>query len=201
MQDRMYETEKEKIESLSNKSAKIQKITTTLAGLISAMVAAIAISLYVGALFDGSKTYSRSELSGMVVRTEQVIEEQNKAIESLKSGIKTISSSLNTLSSLPEGSEWKIETSKITEKVAHIEEKLNALESALTVDPAKALAIPILRKDLDSAELSLRSELLQTKSEVDRIYDQNKWFLGLMFTMALSVLGMAVSSFVSRKDS
>ena len=62
------------------------------------------------------------------------------------------------------------------------------------------MAIPILRKDLDNAEKSIRAELRQTNSEIDRIYDQNKWFIGLMLTMALSVIGMAVSSFVGRKD-
>jgi hypothetical protein len=159
------------------------------------------LSLTVNLFFDKSKTFSRSALSKKLIDTELVINSQASAISVLQSEVNKISSSLISLSSLPEGTEWKVETSQISEKVSRIQGKLAALEAALTLDPAKALAIPILRKDLDNTEKNLRAELLQTKSEIDRIYDQNKWFLGLMFTMALSVLGMAVSSFVSRKDS
>ena len=202
MQDRMRESElEEKKEKLRKKSERIRTLTTTIAGSTSAVAVAATISLSVGLFFDQSKTFSRSELTEKLLSTEQIISSQGKTITSLQTDLKNISSSLNTLHSLPEGSEWKIEASTISEKVSDIDEKLVALESALTLDPAKALAIPILRKDLESTEKNLRAELLQTKSEINRIYDQNKWFLGLMFTMALSVLGMAVSSFVSRKDS
>jgi len=198
----MRESEQEeKVERFRSKSERIRTLTTTIAGSTSAIAAVMALSLSVGFIFDEKKTFSRSELSEKLVMTEQIITNQNKKIIGLQADVKEISSSLSTLSSLPEGSEWKIEASTILERVSRIDGKLAALESALTLDPAKALAIPILRKDLESAEENLRSELLQTKSEINRIYDQNKWFLGLMFTMALSVLGMAVSSFVSRKDS
>lgn len=202
MQDRMHESElREKQENLRKKSAKIQRLTTTIAGSTSAIAVATTLSLSVGLFFDEKKTFSRSELSEKLVSVEQHISSQNKTISSLQVELKGISSSLSTLSRFPKGSEWEIEASRISEQISYIDGKLAALESALTLDPAKALAIPILRKDLDNAEENIRAELLQTKSEIDRIYDQNKWFLGLMFTMALSVLGMAVSSFVSRKDS
>lgn len=35
---------------------------------------------------------------------------------------------------------------------------------------------------------------------IDRMYDQNKWFIGLIFTIALSVLGMSASNFFNKKD-
>jgi cell division protein FtsL len=202
MLDRMHESEQEeRKENLRKRTVKIQKLTTTIAGSISAIAVVATLSLTVNLFFDKSKTFSRSALSKKLIDTELVINSQASAISVLQSEVNKISSSLISLSSLPEGTEWKVETSQISEKVSRIQGKLAALEAALTLDPAKALAIPILRKDLDNTEKNLRAELLQTKSEIDHIYDQNKWFLGLMFTMALSVLGMAVSSFVSRKDS
>ncbi|TMN94311.1 hypothetical protein [Pseudoalteromonas sp. S558] len=201
MQERMANTEREEqIENLRKKTEKVQKFTSTIAGVISAVAVGVTVSLSSGIFFDQKTTYTRAELSDKLVMAEETMKAQSKQLTKLKSDIKTIDISLNTLTSLPEGSEWKIEVSKVSESVSKIDVKLAALESALTLNPEKALAIPILRKDLDNAKESLRTELLQTKSEIDRIYDQNKWFLGLMFTMALSVLGMAISSFVGRKD-
>lgn len=118
----------------------------------------------------------------------------------LQDDLSRVQSGLTNISSLPEGHEWKTEASEIKHHVSSLSAKLTALENALTVDPSKALAVPILRKDLDNAEKNLKAELLQTRAEIDRMYDQNKWFIGLMFTIALSVLGMAASSFFNRKD-
>jgi hypothetical protein len=32
--------------------------------------------------------------------------------------------------------------------------------------------------------------------QIDRIYDLNKWFIGLMFTMAIGLIGLAISNFM-----
>ncbi len=107
---------------------------------------------------------------------------------------------LDLISEVPESHGWKIQASDLTNQTQEIKASLQALENALTVNPEKALAVPILRKDLDNVEKSLRSELQQTRNEINRMYDLNKWFIGLMFTMAVSVLGIAISSFFNRND-
>lgn len=201
MQERMENSkQEEELENLRKKSEKIQKFTSTIAVVISAAAIGITVSLSFSLFFDKKTTYTRSELSQKLVEAEKVISSQDAQLTQLKTDINLIQSSLAALSALPEGSKWKTEASKISQDVATIDTKLSSLESALTLNPEKALAIPILRKDLDNAEKSIRAELRQTNSEIDRIYDQNKWFIGLMLTMALSVIGIAVSSFVGRKD-
>ena len=201
MQERMENTEHEEhLENLRKKSERLQKFTSTIAGVISAAAVGISLLLTTNLFFDQKKTLTRGELSEKLIVAEEIIANQNEKLIKLQSDLKLIGSSIDTLTNLPEGSEWKIEASKISQSVIKIDGKLSALEAALTLNPEKALAIPILRKDLDNVKQSIHSELRQTKSEIDRIYDQNKWFLGLMFTMALSVLGMAISSFIGRKD-
>lgn len=190
----------ERLKELKKKSERVRVFTATVAGSVSAIAVGITLSLALGLFSDEKKVFSRNELTEKLIKTESVNEQQAKRIEQLEKELKGIGTSLNTLSSLPEGSEWKTEASKITQRISQTENKLGALGSALTVNPAKALAMLILRKDLENTEENLRTELLHTKSEINRIYDQNKWFLGLMFTMALSVLGTAVSNFVSKKD-
>jgi hypothetical protein len=200
MPESVNEIELEVLNKLKAKNEKIQKFTTGVAGTISALALGITVSLFFGFFTDGQKSLTGNELNEKVIVIETNIEKQTKYISNMKSEIINLGDSLDSLSNLPEGSQWKTEASKISQRVVNIEDKLTALEQALTLDPAKALAIPILRKDLDNAEENIRNELKQTKAEIDRIYDQNKWFIGLMLTMALSVLGMAVGSFFGRKD-
>jgi hypothetical protein len=62
-------------------------------------------------------------------------------------------------------------------------------------DVEKTLSVPLLRKDLDQINSELTENLAATSKDIDRIYDQTKWFLGLMGTMAIGILGLAISNF------
>lgn len=179
---------------------KMSKITSWIAGVTSTMAIGLTISMAAGLFFDKTKTLSREELSSKIIKIENQGHVQYADISSIKAELESLKKGLETVSSLPKGTEWKAEASKIAQQLSGVSNRMSELESALTVNPGKALAVPILRKDLDSAEKSLRAELMQTRAEIDRIYDQNKWFIGLMFTVALSVLGMAVSTISNRKD-
>lgn len=159
---------------------------------------AIGAGLVFSVFFSEQIPLSRAELTNKVITIESRLEEQEVILAKVQTSIESISSTLNTLSALPENKEWSLEAKKLENNIELVSNKLINLESALTADPAKALAVPILRKDLDNAEKSIRAELSQTKSNIDRIYDQNKWFIGLVFTIALSVFGMAIGSFFKK---
>ena len=81
--------------------------------------------------------------------------------------------------------------------------RLAALEKSLLDNPEKALSVPLLRQDLENLKLSYRSDGAEYTRQIDRVYDQNKWFIGLMFSMALGLIGLAISNFLQiqkRKD-
>lgn len=179
---------------------RLRRLTSLVAGITSSVAIAGTVALAVGFFFGETKTFSREELSLKVADVERSNQKQNDEISQIRNELDEIGASIQAFSELPESAKWNAEASKIRHKLNIVSNRLSSLESALTVDPSKALAVPILRKDLDNAEKGLRSELEQTRAEIDRIYDQNKWFIGLMFTIALSVLGMAVSSVFGRKD-
>jgi hypothetical protein len=74
--------------------------------------------------------------------------------------------------------------------------QVDKLDDAIGQSPEKALAIPMLKKDVDDLKDDYRRDTDNTQGEINRVYDQNKWFIGLMFTMALGLLGLAVSNFL-----
>lgn len=77
--------------------------------------------------------------------------------------------------------------------VAKLEARLSALEAAILDNPEKALSLPLVRKDLN--EISKREAEYRTslKSEIDRLYEQQKWMLGGIGTVLLAVAGGAIS--------
>lgn len=134
-----------------------------------------------------------NEIKINYTKTARELKDSQKDIELIKSEIKI-------LSTKPLNTNWSLESDKLKQRVSSIEARLAALEVALTVDPAKSLAIPLLRKDLDNTQAAFKIELAQSKSEVDRVYDQNKWFISMMVTVAVAVLGMAVNNFFAKKS-
>ena len=50
--------------------------------------------------------------------------------------------------------------------------------------------------DFDNLKVSYQSEMLELPQEVSRVYDLNKRFIGLMFTMAIGIIGYDVTNFM-----
>lgn len=178
-----------------------KKWSNIVAGMASSIAVAATVAMSIGLVFESdSRTLGNKELTVEVASMKTEVIDSKVALKKLENELTEVKVGLNSLSSLPDEQKWKIEVSKLHANVSVLSEKLTALESALTTDPAKALAVPILRKDLENTEKTLKLELLRTRAELERMYDQNKWFIGLMFTIALSVLGMVASSWFNRKD-
>jgi hypothetical protein len=94
-----------------------------------------------------------------------------------------------------------VEAAKLRAQVESLTKQLQLLNDAIGQSPEKALAVPMLRKDLDNLRDSYHHDLDSIQSEISRVYDQNKWFIGLMLTMALGLLGLAVSNFLQLRKS
>jgi hypothetical protein len=87
----------------------------------------------------------------------------------------------------------------IRSQIADLTNRLGHLEAAVMADPAKALGVPLLRQDLENLRSVYLRDSETAVKQIDRIYDQNKWFIGLMGTMALGLISLAVSNFLQTK--
>jgi len=87
----------------------------------------------------------------------------------------------------------------LDQTIKRLEKRLLVLEESVSLNPEKALSIPLLRKDVLILEKSVSNDVSMLKREVDRVYDQGKWFIGLMVTMLLTIIGLAVSTLVSTR--
>lgn len=129
-----------------------------------------------------------------------LLQQTQQKIDSITQNVKDMEKELQVSRELLE----KIKsTAPAPLQIAHIHVQLDSLQAhmkmlddAIGQSPDRALAVPLLRKDLDNLKDSYHRDLDNTQAEINRVYDQNKWFLGLMFTMALGLIGLAVSNFL-----
>ena len=82
---------------------------------------------------------------------------------------------------------------KIAADVESLNNRMNSLSTAILASPERALAIPLLRKDIDGISKRMEELRVQGKSDMDRLYDQQKWMLGGIGTVLLAVAGGAIT--------
>ena len=116
------------------------------------------------------------------------------AITVFERRLDTVEKQVKALQTVPDGTKAHAEVAALKDVTEDIDGRLSHLEAALGQDPASALSIPLLKRDvqgLRDASDALEGEI---DKQVDRIYDQNKWFIGLMLTFAIALIGLVVSN-------
>lgn len=81
-----------------------------------------------------------------------------------------------------------------------IDGRLSVIEQAVLDNPAKALQLTLLSREMNNLKANYQSDFESMRQEIGRIYDLNKWFIGLMFTMAIGLLSLAVSNFIKKPE-
>jgi hypothetical protein len=82
--------------------------------------------------------------------------------------------------------------------LADLRSNLNNLNVALTNSPDKALAMPLLRKDLDDMKANTQHDLDSLRTEMTRAYDLNKWIIGFLLA---AVLGTVLNNVLQSRSS
>jgi len=89
------------------------------------------------------------------------------------------------------------ELNQVQASVQGFTSRLQKIENAILANPAKALEIPLIQRDIESLRSSQATALSAMKDGVDRLYDINKWLLG---AMAVSIVTLAISNFLRPKE-
>jgi len=126
---------------------------------------------------------------------EEKVEKLSAITKQLKSDIDSVSTTIKKATIDPQ----KLENAKVLAKLESLDSNIKAIQAALGSNLERSLSVPLFRKDLDQLKSQINERTTAASKEIDRIYDQNKWFLGLMGTMALGLLGLAVSNFLQAR--
>jgi hypothetical protein len=73
------------------------------------------------------------------------------------------------------------------------------LEEVILADPQKAVAVPLLQRDISALDARITREVESLRGDNARIYDLMKWLVGLMGLVSLSLIGTAVGNLFKRE--
>lgn len=112
--------------------------------------------------------------------------------------VKNEQSQVKVINERPPISRSSLEAPDFAIMLASIESRLKTLEEGLGNNPEKSLSTPLLKKDVEALQKYSVESVVAMQKEIERIYDQNKWFIGLIATMAVGMIGLALGNLVKR---
>lgn len=86
-----------------------------------------------------------------------------------------------------------VEQKKMASELTAIDDRLKRIEAAIIESPERSLSIPLLRKDIDESARRAEEYRAASRSDIDRLYEQQKWMLGGIGTVLLAVIGGAIT--------
>lgn len=99
--------------------------------------------------------------------------------------------------SLSDGSS-SADTKLLATRLTTLESRQRRIEDAIMRDPARALEIPMIRRDIEAMRETNTQAIANLNGDVEQVYDLTKWLLG---ALAVGVFSLAISNFFSRKGS
>ena len=76
--------------------------------------------------------------------------------------------------------------------------RIEKLETVILDNPAKALELHLMRRDLENVQAVQAANMASVKDGADRLYDLLKWIVG---ATAISILSLALTTFLKGKSS
>ena len=174
-------------------AAKSEAISRSLSWF-SAAIGAAALVVTMTYFFSQERPVDRVDVT--VHEVQAAVALIGHSVDKTRADIKAIQQQLEAITEVPDEVALNAELARTRGLAESLDERLMQLEAAILEDPQKAIALPLLRNDIERIRESYSTEIVNVRAEIDRVYDQNKWFVGLMFTMAVALIGLAVSNVV-----
>ncbi|HEY0069149.1 MAG TPA: hypothetical protein VGE04_04185 [Chloroflexia bacterium] len=113
----------------------------------------------------------------------------------MESDLAHLSEEVNALSRVPEDVSVAAQLGSLNSSLDNLHERFTRIESIIIADPAKALELPLIRKDIDSIREVNQSEAAAIRQDIERSYTL---IIGTILTLALAVLATAFSNITKK---
>ena len=177
------------------KVTKWQRIMSTVT-VVSSLFAILMVSVMVGnllvaPLLRGTPTSPPK----MTAEIERQMDDFRSQMELVTSILEAVQQTLNTATKDPNS----LALVGLQADIKQVSLEVKSIRDALGSDLERTLSVPLLRKDIQKLEEQFAERTIAATKEIDRIYDLGKWFLGVMVGVAVSVLGLVVTTFLPTK--
>jgi len=135
-------------------------------------------------------------------QSEKLMEEYYRlqnGVEGQREAIQKVNSQIEAALGAAEKSPADVRIAAMRQDIDTLRGRIGQLEGAISESPTKAISLPLLKQDIENVKVSLQREIESSNKQIDRIYDQNKWFIGLMVTMTIGFVSMVIAHVVQLK--
>jgi hypothetical protein len=175
-------------------SARRSAVLSIIAAVIGLVVAFY--SIFGSFIFKGADDLITKKLD-IEITTLRALQEDKLRLQPIIDRINNLEQHISSLANIPKEDALYIELQKLGNSVGDLNSREAKIETVILENPAKALEMPLLRRDLDNAKEAQQAALVSLKESVDRIYDLSKWLLG---AMAVSIVTLAVVNLLKPKE-
>jgi hypothetical protein len=119
-------------------------------------------------------------------------------IENLRSQIEFLQEEIDSMNNGVSNTPDESKINEVLEDMKLLSDRLESMENVILEDPLKALEVTMLRYELESLKENYKSDMTSMRGDINRVYDLNKWFIGLMFTITIGLLSLGVSNFITK---
>jgi hypothetical protein len=138
-------------------------------------------------------------ISGMLVFPES----QTAQLRDLKTQVNDLTSRLNgldasiaSMSQHPSEANTELQLSNLTTEISDLSNKVSVLDQTILEDPNKAIALPLLQKDLEASQTIYDAKLTALQQSVNQI---NTYVTGFLVVIGLGFLGLAGTFFLAQR--
>jgi ribosomal protein L29 len=85
-------------------------------------------------------------------------------------------------------------TSNLNSEVETLQRQISTLNKVILDNPEKAISVPLLKIEIQNQKDQNEKEINSIKDDIARVYDINKWIIGLVFTMLVSIIILNISN-------
>lgn len=179
----------------------VQDFWSITARKFSLAVSSITIIAAVGVAFSTFTLFFKDDsLDRLLQMTPDAylaqLQDHQRSLDRLRRDLEALSQQQRALRQSIEQPSQNRDIASLSGRLDDISQRQERIEQVILNNPARALEIPMLRNDLNNMREANAQRLEAIKASVDQSYDLNKWLLG---TMAITIIGLAITTFLSRK--
>jgi len=175
---------------------------------IAIITKSIALVVLLSTIFTGSqivmfknnidKAFSSNINSSETKREEleEKYKEQLKQIDKYRNETIQLTSMIEGLKHTSTLSSENIRIENLESQLKILQKKIDAFDNILNNSPEKAMALPLMRKDIDSLEKAIKASSEYSDKQLERFINLFYWICG---TLALGIVGLCVGLFMSSK--
>jgi hypothetical protein len=160
-------------------------------------ISAIILMLsFAGAVFSGYKFYDlvRSKKTDPLLFSDsKMLTIALGEIAQLKQDVSDLRRTVAMPVPVKPESQLTAEQARLSGLFDKLDHRLSSLEAAILESPEKSLSIPLLRKEVGDVSKRVDESRTLFKVEIDRLYELQKWMLGGIGAVLVTVAGSAVT--------